>query len=498
MSRALIDACDAGDLLSVREMLLAGEDPGKKDVTGTTALMRACRSGHISCLQAMLQGTPERVSSMLAVEDKGGDTALDVACIAGNRACVQALLDAGAATANEFYPASQTLWLALLAVCGSGAVECIQPLLDAGADLHKLDSTIGSVLMKTCYSGHAACTQALLHAGAGPDEHAAHHHQTAIMIASSLGHTACLQILLDAGADFRRKSHDGRTALMLACWSGRTACVQALLHAGANPDGTDAEHDQSSALIQACRAGHASCVQILIDAGATVDLFYTNPKSCEQGTALMAACRAGHTSCADALLCAGTDPERALSNGATALIMACRGCHLEVVQLLSSYGASRTPPGYRNRGRAGTAENSVGNLFGDLVSAQRVRTWLEETRHWTTPLHHVSLISAERIRRLLREGADMHARSNLDAPTPLQLAQQAGAQAGMSHRLLLIAASPWSQANHNLKPLATRARAVSLMHLAYLLAMQLRFSNESRALIDVWMERVLPLAMEEY
>eukprot|EP00966_Prymnesium_polylepis_P289866 6695662-Prymnesium_polylepis.2 len=119
MSRAFIDACEAGDLLSVREMLLAGEDPGKKDVTGTTALMQACRSGHISCLQAMLQGTPERVSSMLAVEDKGGDTALDVACIAGNRACVQALLDAGAATANVNYPASQTLWLALLAVCRS-------------------------------------------------------------------------------------------------------------------------------------------------------------------------------------------------------------------------------------------------------------------------------------------------------------------------------------------------------------------------------------------
>uniref|UniRef100_A0A7S0JI94 Uncharacterized protein n=1 Tax=Calcidiscus leptoporus TaxID=127549 RepID=A0A7S0JI94_9EUKA len=480
-------------------MLLAGEDPGKKDVTGTTALIRACRSGHTSCVQAMLQGTPERVSSMLAAQDKGGDTALEVACSAGNRACVQALLDAGAATANANYPASQVLWWALLTVCGSGAVECMQPLLDAGADIHKLDSTLGSVLMATCLSGHAACTQALLDAGAEPDEHAAHHQETAIMIASSCGHTACLQILLDAGADFRRKSPDGCTALMRACWSGHTACVQALLHAGADPDETDAE--QSSALIRACRAGHASCVQALIDAGATVDLFNTNPESFEQGTALMAACDAGHTSCADHLLCAGADPERALSNGATALMMACKWCHLEVVQLLSSYGASRTPPGYRNRLRRGpgTAENSVGNLgHHDPDSAQRVTTWLEETRDWSTPLHHVSLISAERTRRLLRAGADMHARSSLDAPTPLQLAEQAGAQAGMAHRLLLTAASPWSYANHNLKPFGTRARAMSLMRLGYLLARQPRFSNESQPLIDVWMDRVLPHAMKEY
>ena len=132
----------------------------------------------------------------------------------------------------------------------------------------------------------------------------------------------------------------------------------------------------------------------------------------------------------------------------------------------------------------------------DPVAAQRVTTWLEETRDWTTPLHHISLLSAERVRRLLRAGADLHAQSSPAAPTPLQLAQQAGAQAGESHRLLLAAATPWSPSNHDLKPAPTRARAVTLMRLGYLLAWQPRFVNGSLA--NAWIDGVLPHAMREY
>ena len=42
--------------------------------------------------------------------------------------------------------------------------------------------------------------------------------------------------------------------------------------------------------------------------------------------------------------------------------------------------------------------------------------WRGLAEQWTTPLHYLDHLSADAARALLRDGADLHARS--DAPTP--------------------------------------------------------------------------------
>ena len=49
--------------------------------------------------------------------------------------------------------------------------------------------------------------------------------------------------------------------------------------------------------------------------------------------------------------------------------------------------------------------------------------WLKKSRKWTTPLHHVEVITADRAFDLIRAGADIHAAAKPGDPTPLSRAQ---------------------------------------------------------------------------
>ena len=151
-----------------------------------------------------------------------------------------------------------------------------------------------------------------------------------------------------------------------------------------------------------------------------------------------------------------------------------------------------------------------------------VLEWLQRSRDWCTPLHYVEVLTTERTRRLLRGGADLHARAHAGASSPLELAQQlaraerpppadaaaaapergsGGARPVAAHTearpwaLVLRAAEPWSGETHSLFPAAARSRAVELLRLGYLLASQPRFAGEAHALVDAWRGFVLPHAV---
>jgi hypothetical protein len=131
---------------------------------------------------------------------------------------------------------------------------------------------------------------------------------------------------------------------------------------------------------------------------------------------------------------------------------------------------------------------------------EALAAWLVSSREWSTPLHHLTIISAARARALLRGGADLHAKHQPDGPTPLTLAQAmcaAGdAPAGSAAQLVLRAARAWSPDTHDLFPAAARERAVTLMLHGHLLVREPRFEGEAGALLDVWMAYVLPRAVE--
>ena len=122
--------------------------------------------------------------------------------------------------------------------------------------------------------------------------------------------------------------------------------------------------------------------------------------------------------------------------------------------------------------------------------------WLDSTRLWSTPLHHLQIVDAARAHALLRDGADLHAQAETDGPTPLSLARalhvQGAAAEGSTAALVLRAAQPWSPQTHALFPTDSRARAVEMLLMGHRLSRESRFEGESVAVLDVWMTAVMP------
>jgi uncharacterized membrane protein YhfC len=89
-----------------------------------------------------------------------------------------------------------------------------------------------------------------------------------------------------------------------------------------------------------------------------------------------------------------------------------------MVQLLSSYGAART---FTNRDRTKCTAEELAMRTGHTA----LTAWLvTSTRKWTTPLHHLTIISAARAHALLRKGASILAATAPGDPTPLSLARE--------------------------------------------------------------------------
>ena len=199
------------------------------------------------------------------------------------------------------------------------------------------------------------------------------------------------------------------------------------------------------------------------------------------------ACFKGHTEIVAKLLAANATVDRTKNDGDTPMVYACEYGHLDIVQLLSSYGANRA---FINFGD--TAE-----LVATDEGHHDLLAWLVRTRLWSTPLHHLELLTPERALALLRAGADIHAAAHPGGPTPLSLAQAlaaaGGAAEGTAAFLVLEAAKPWSRKTHKLFPAAARARAVELWPWGFRISRQ--FAGAEQAVFDVWMTGVMAHAV---
>jgi len=273
----------------------------------------------------------------------------------------------------------------------------------------------------------------------------------------------------------------GTTPLFVACLRGHEQVVRVLLGAGASVDHATADGD--TALYIACHDGHEQVVRVLLGAGATVD-----HANADGDTPLLVACHEGHEQVVRLLLGAGASVDLADADGDTPLYIACIHGHLGCVQQLSSYGAIRT------FADGTTAEENASDSGHEILAA-----WLVVSRQWSTPLHHLTIISAARARMQLREGANLHVSAAVGAPTPVELAQrmhEAGeAAVGSASQLVLRAARPWSRAEHELFPRAARARALELLLVGHLLACEPRFEGVASAIIDVWVDHVMSFAV---
>ena len=198
---------------------------------------------------------------------------------------------------------------------------------------------------------------------------------------------------------------------------------------------------------------------------------------------LHAASMHGHAGCVGLLLECGFKVDETDQGGATAMAYACENGYLDVVQLLSSYGARRTH-----------LRDAMGGYFAFEAAAghSHIVQWLAKTRDWCTPLHHASVLPVARVISLLRAGAGLHQRKR--DPTklcvsPLELAREH--EGSEACRLVVLASQPWSALNHHLFPDPLRRLAKWLALLGHQLS-----QRYGRQLGDIWRTWVMPMVVD--
>ena len=457
---------------------------------GDTPLIDATRHGQLTDVEALLSGGAD------VNEPKTNDSGVTALCIAvqeGHMEVAAALLAAGALLDVADNPALQY-------AAARGHVEVVAVLLAAGARVEDKDTDGATALHLAASEGHAVVVSALLASGATVDSHWIHPQDpsqstwTPLLSASLEGHLEVVATLLEAGAHVEGAEPCEATPLFVASQMGHTEAVSALLAAGAevDPISQDPEDDDtaSTPLFIASVEGHADVVSVLLNAGASIDWSTRN----ERWTSLMVASQLGHVEVLTVLLEAGAAVNHTDGDGDTAMALACAVGHLTCVKLLSLYGATRTFHGAPD-----------GFLTAEQVAAgqghRALATWLVESRHWSTPLHHLRIDATRTLcaRELLRGGADLHAAAAAGGPTPLLLAQAlhaAGdAAEGSAASLVLAAAEPWSPRTHSLFPAAARTLAAELLLIGHQLSRQPRFAGKEISLVDVWTVLVMPSAV---
>ena len=184
-------------------------------------------------------------------------------------------------------------------------------------------------------------------------------------------------------------------------------------------------------------------------------------------TPLYAACGGnGRAEVVTALLAENADVNKADNEGNTPLYVACENGDLGVVQLLSSYGASRI-----------FTDTDANLLEAPYDTAEHLAieqghhetaAWLVTSRHWSL-LHYLEFITTERALELLRDGVGTDAAAPGD-PTPLDRAKElcmtGRAAAGSAAHVVLEWGAPWSRQTHKFYPPEVRARVTALMRIA--------------------------------
>ena len=340
---------------------------------------------------------------------------------------------------------------------------------------------------------HAACSHGLADASMT---------DAALHAACSHGLADTVRELLATGADADAEDEEGLTPLLYACMEGHVDCASLLLENRADVNKAEAA-DGYTPLVAACQEGSRflACASLLLDHRADVNL------ATSMGiTPLHNCCMIGEVEFMRLLLEHGARVDVAEANGVTALAAACHQGDLECAQLLSSYGATRS---FTSIGPNLNAEIACKELGHHEMCA-----WFAKSRGWH-PLHHLEVLTADRARSLLRAGADPHqppdaccgvlVEGSVLVENPAAPAVAGGADGkmtpaeraakmpgGAASELVLRAARPWGRANHALYPDAARARAVELLCLGQQLSSQPRFAGEAQAVVDLWIECVMP------
>jgi len=336
----LLRACSEGDIGEAVIQLLAGADitttDGARGEQGFPSLELACLNGHaelIPLLVAAGADIDEDISQegrcgfdghmRLPTEARRGDTYLHFASRSGN-------------------------------------VSVVKALIAAGADLNMGDKNGLPALLHAVYKKDTEIAQAILTAGANPfvplpdpdrDNFGLVPDTPILSIAAFTGDTEMTQMFLSRGCEVNAvaASNAGAFALYFAAQHGRAEVVQLLIASGADVNMSTGHVELVSgaeagctALHQACCRGYVDVVIALVAAGADVNAACTL-EGTQGHTPLLCSCRQYHDRIPQLLLAAGAQVNAELETGETAMALASKGGHLQLMQLLVDSGARASP-----------------------------------------------------------------------------------------------------------------------------------------------------------
>jgi ankyrin repeat protein len=226
---------------------------------------------------------------------------------------------------------------------------------------------------------------------------------TPLQLACQNGNAAVVKLLLEAGADASGRLPGGETMLMTAARTGNAEVVSLLLAHGANANGSETTSRQT-ALMWAAAEGNVAAVLALLKGGAELRV-----RSKAGFTPLLFAAREGRLEVVKALLQAGADVNEKQqntaqrpgsvngppANGTSALVLAVVNGHFELAAALLDAGADP------NAADAGfSALHAIANVrkpgLGDNQPA---------------PIGSGTMSSLELVKRLVKHGADVDART---------------------------------------------------------------------------------------
>ena len=286
-------------------------------------------------------------------------------------------------------------------------------------------------------------------------------HTSAIHCAACTGSNSCVKFLLEAGVSPDHHEHTTNiTPLMIAASVNNGKAVSLLLERGASINFQ--ETNGYTALMHTSMLGQTLTTEALLNAGANPNLIAS--KNPQGATALYLACRESHENIVKILLNGKADPNIPLSdNKVTPLMIACQFATVskdyEIVKLLLQAGAYVNAQAIENFGRKTAlyiaAYNNDTQLASLLLDAKADVHFFDADG--MTPMHFACFHgNDEMVKRFLKAGANPNLCSN-DGLSALHIAIQNTNNSSTIEALLKKGANPNAQ---------TKSRRTAPLHLA--------------------------------
>ena len=205
-------------------------------------------------------------------------------------------------------------------------------LVELGAMVDSFNNKSFTALKISSKKGHIEVTRSLLQAGANPNLISKNPGFTALNNAAQFGHLECVRILIEYRANIESPEM-ATTPVHSAAYGGRVKVLDFLLTkfpASLNMLDSKREVPLYPATIQ----GHTACVQLLLRNGANVNLTVS-----DQGETLVhIAVKENREQVLRALLEHKANPDEAMKNGKTPLMLAVEQDNVDFIPLIMSYG----------------------------------------------------------------------------------------------------------------------------------------------------------------